>query len=232
MTNDACIPGTLGWPCRPPSPLRCLPTACSNLPPQTRPAPSTDRRPRATARYVWISGTSMASPHVAGVAALVRQMNPALPQGAVAALLRATATPMPRPLGWSASDPRICTGGTGAKRRSSAPAWSMRKRWSTGRDGRALRTGRSMVWSSTCWQSRAPGMRVRTRSHVLAHPLRRSASGRPRPVMTPAPAQCSSRERSCAAPGQHPSRVSPRAIHRRKHQAPRPQVRWHGTRSS
>jgi subtilisin family serine protease len=65
------------------------------------------------ARYVWISGTSMASPHVAGVAALIRQLNPGLPQGAVAAFLRASATPTACPAGWPATDPRICTGGIG-----------------------------------------------------------------------------------------------------------------------
>lgn len=64
-------------------------------------------------RYVWISGTSMASPHVAGAAALIRQLQPGLPPGAVAAKLRATATPMSCPADWSATDPRQCTGGPG-----------------------------------------------------------------------------------------------------------------------
>jgi subtilisin family serine protease len=64
-------------------------------------------------RYVWISGTSMASPHAAGVAALIRQVNPRMPQGAVAALLRSSATPMSCPTNWPADDPRQCTGGTG-----------------------------------------------------------------------------------------------------------------------
>jgi subtilisin family serine protease len=64
-------------------------------------------------RYVWISGTSMASPHVAGVAALIRQRNPKMPQGAVAALIRSSATPLACPADWPAADPRHCTGGAG-----------------------------------------------------------------------------------------------------------------------
>jgi subtilisin family serine protease len=64
-------------------------------------------------RYVWISGTSMASPHAAGVAALIRQAHPGLPQGAVAALIRSSATPMACPATWPAGDPRQCTGGMG-----------------------------------------------------------------------------------------------------------------------
>lgn len=64
-------------------------------------------------RYVWISGTSMASPHAAGVAALIRQMHPGMPQGAVAALLRSSATPLSCPADWPADDPRQCFGGPG-----------------------------------------------------------------------------------------------------------------------
>jgi subtilisin family serine protease len=64
-------------------------------------------------RYVWISGTSMASPHVAGVAALIRQMHPGMPPSAVAALLRASATPLSCPAAWPADDARQCTGGAG-----------------------------------------------------------------------------------------------------------------------
>lgn len=64
-------------------------------------------------RYVWISGTSMASPHVAGVAALIRQMHPNMPQGAVAALIRSSATPLACPTTWPANDPRQCTGDAG-----------------------------------------------------------------------------------------------------------------------
>lgn len=64
-------------------------------------------------RYVWISGTSMSSPHAAGVAALIREMHPDMPPGAVAALLTSSATPMECPTTWPASDPRQCTGSGG-----------------------------------------------------------------------------------------------------------------------
>jgi subtilisin family serine protease len=64
-------------------------------------------------RYVWISGTSMASPHVAGVAALIRELHPGLAPGAVAALIRSSATPLDCPADWPADDPRQCTGGLG-----------------------------------------------------------------------------------------------------------------------
>jgi subtilisin family serine protease len=62
-------------------------------------------------RYVWISGTSMASPHAAGVAALIRSAHPGMPPGAVAALLRSSATPKACPTDWPDNDPRRCTGG-------------------------------------------------------------------------------------------------------------------------
>jgi lantibiotic leader peptide-processing serine protease len=64
-------------------------------------------------RYVWISGTSMSSPHAAGVAALIRGQHPGMPQGAVAALVRSSATPMACPADWPADDERQCTGGAG-----------------------------------------------------------------------------------------------------------------------
>jgi subtilisin family serine protease len=64
-------------------------------------------------RYVWIAGTSMASPHVAGVAALIRELHPDMSQGAVAALIRRTATPLACPEDWPEDEERQCAGGTG-----------------------------------------------------------------------------------------------------------------------
>ena len=64
-------------------------------------------------RYVWISGTSMASPHAAGVAALIRERHPRMSQGSVAARIRQTATPLSCPDDWPEDDERQCTGGIG-----------------------------------------------------------------------------------------------------------------------
>jgi subtilisin family serine protease len=64
-----------------------------------------------TNRYVWVSGTSMSSPHAAGVAALISQRHPNWSQGAIAAAVRRSATPLACPMDWPADDVRQCTGG-------------------------------------------------------------------------------------------------------------------------
>jgi subtilisin family serine protease len=70
--------------------------------------------------YAWLNGTSMAAPHAAGVAALIRAAHPGMPVGAVAAALRNGATDMPCP---PALDPGVeffgapvqfCKGGNGS----------------------------------------------------------------------------------------------------------------------
>jgi lantibiotic leader peptide-processing serine protease len=75
--------------------------------------------PITGAYYAWLNGTSMAAPHVTGVVALIRAMHPRMSAGAVAALIRATASPLPCP---SALDPgvvffdapvQVCSGGPG-----------------------------------------------------------------------------------------------------------------------
>jgi len=69
--------------------------------------------------YAWLNGTSMASPHAAGVAALIRAAHPGMSRNAVVAMLRSTASGQPCP---TALDPgvvffgapvQLCAGGSG-----------------------------------------------------------------------------------------------------------------------
>jgi subtilisin family serine protease len=53
------------------------------------------------AKYVELNGTSMASPHAAGVAALIEQLHPGWSPGAVAAAVQRTASPLACPSDWA-----------------------------------------------------------------------------------------------------------------------------------
>ncbi len=69
-------------------------------------------------RYALAQGTSMASPHVAGVAALIESQYPGIRPGAVTAMLQSTADPMvcpPNPFnpGGAGDWLATCTGGSG-----------------------------------------------------------------------------------------------------------------------
>lgn len=68
------------------------------------------------ASYALINGTSMAAPHVTGVAALVTQLHPGWSPSAVAAAVERTATPMACPAGWAPLGPgderTRCQGGS------------------------------------------------------------------------------------------------------------------------
>ena len=67
------------------------------------------------ATYAWINGTSMAAPHVTGVAALVMELHPRWSPSAVAAAVKRTAAPLACPTDWEPlfdGDERVtCQGG-------------------------------------------------------------------------------------------------------------------------
>ena len=67
------------------------------------------------ATYGFLNGTSMAAPHVTGVAALVKELHPGWSPSAVAAALERTASPMACPADWEPLGPEdervTCQGG-------------------------------------------------------------------------------------------------------------------------
>ncbi|HEY3201868.1 MAG TPA: S8 family serine peptidase [Actinomycetes bacterium] len=77
------------------------------------------------AYYCWLQGTSMASPHAVGVAALILSAHPGMPASAIAAMLKNGATPLSCPAdmsspvdyvafpGVNSGLPQECTGGAG-----------------------------------------------------------------------------------------------------------------------
>lgn len=64
-------------------------------------------------RYGYLNGTSMASPHAAGVAALVKQMHPQWSPGAVKADVQRSTQQMSCPAVRLPADPRLCYGEDG-----------------------------------------------------------------------------------------------------------------------
>jgi lantibiotic leader peptide-processing serine protease len=69
------------------------------------------------ATYGYLNGTSMSSPHAAGVAALVREVHPGWSAKAVQSAVQRTATPLPCPPDWEPLSPdderERCHGGIG-----------------------------------------------------------------------------------------------------------------------
>jgi subtilisin family serine protease len=72
--------------------------------------------------YCYLQGTSMASPHVAGLAALIRSQHPGWSSGAIGARISSTADPIACPTDMSiyanfpavdGGAPQVCTGGSG-----------------------------------------------------------------------------------------------------------------------
>ena len=64
-------------------------------------------------RYAYLNGTSMAAPHAAGVAALVKQQHPGWGPDAIKAAVQRTAQHLDCPTSSLSGDPRVCYGNGG-----------------------------------------------------------------------------------------------------------------------
>jgi subtilisin family serine protease len=87
--------------------------------PASRPCGSQVLDPTTGAKYCFLQGTSMAGPHVAGVAALIRSQHGTMTSGAVAAALQQATNPLACPdvsiyarFPQSSGEPQSCQGGT------------------------------------------------------------------------------------------------------------------------
>src|SRR5262245_48222309 len=115
MTDVTAPSGSSG---QAPNPLgRVLAAYSSTAPPVD--IPGRDVKDADGAVYAWLQGTSMASPHAAGVAALIRAAHPNMPPGAVQSVLQNTAMPKDCPTP-AEMDPlsgivavQTCSGGPG-----------------------------------------------------------------------------------------------------------------------
>lgn len=114
--------------------------------------------PEYTARYHCISGTSMATPFVAGVTTLLLEANPELSPDQIETILMQSATPMPA-FGYHAvgggyinvlAAVDLATRTTGNRQAflSGVTAWSSQGKWNTVADSNTL-LGYSGNWSST-----------------------------------------------------------------------------------
>jgi serine protease len=131
-------------------------------------------------RYAYLRGTSMAAPMVAGIAALMRHLNPALPPATVVRLLKQTArrpsaaTGWQPELGWGIVDAAAALAAARATD-ATAPVSQLL---------RARASGRSILLR---WRGRDPTVNRVAASGVDRYEIWRSAGGRParRVAVTP-----------------------------------------------